>query len=235
MRYVLIFWTLLLSATGLAQHKGAYKIFSSEGKEISFEKMLKLMHKSDLIFFGEIHNDPISHWLELQVVKSLYESNPNLVLAMEMFEADDQVVIDEYLSDLIEERQLLAEAKVWDNYTTDYKPLVDFAREKKLPLIASNIPRRYANIVYRKGIGVLDSLSETSKKFMVPLPIEIDLELKGYKAMITKMGGHGSGNAEDLARSQALKDANMEYFILQRARPVSTILDINGAYHSQDG
>jgi hypothetical protein len=101
-----------------------------------------------------------------------------------MFEADDQIVLDEYLSGIIEERYLLSEAKVWDNYKNDYKPLVEFAKEKKLRAITINVPRRYANLVYRKGIESLNVLPEHARQFIAPLPIEIDLELPYYKNMI---------------------------------------------------
>jgi uncharacterized iron-regulated protein len=225
---------LITSIHCLGQEKPAYRLFDSEGKEVRYEKMIKEIEKADVVFFGEQHNDPISHWMELQVMKSLYEKNNQLTLAMEMFEADDQLVLDEYLKGVIEERHLLSEAKVWDNYKTDYKPLVEFAKEKKLHVVASNIPRRYANLVYRKGIPALDSLPAEGKQWIAPLPFEIDLELPGYKSMITAMGPHASaGTAANMARSQASKDATMAYFILKNKK--DQVYHVNGAYHSQNG
>jgi uncharacterized iron-regulated protein len=231
------FLTLLFSFSFYivsAQDKPAYRLFDSEGKEVRYDKMIKELERADVVFFGEQHNDPISHWMELQVMKSLYEKNNQLTLAMEMFEADDQLVLNEYLVGIIEEKHLLSEAKVWDNYKTDYKPLVDFAKEKKLPVVASNIPRRYANLVYRKGILALDSLPAEGKQWIAPLPFEIDLELPGYKSMITAMGPHASaGTAVNMARSQASKDATMAYFILKNKQGL--VYHVNGSYHSQHG
>jgi uncharacterized iron-regulated protein len=233
MKYLLLF-VLFISLHGFGQEKPAYRLFDSEGKEVRYEKMIKELAKADVVFFGEQHNDPISHWMELQVMKSLYEKNNKLALAMEMFEADDQLVLNEYVVGVIEERHFLAEAKIWDNYKTDYKPLVEFAKDKKLPVVASNIPRRYANLVYRKGIQALDSLPAEGKQWIAPLPFEIDLELPGYKSMITAMGPHASsGTAANMARSQASKDATMAYFILKNKQ--SLVYHINGAYHSQNG
>jgi len=233
MKYTLLLM-LFISIHGFGQEKPAYRLFDSEGKEVRYEKMIKEISTADVVFFGEQHNDPISHWLELQVMKSLYEKNNQLTLAMEMFEADDQLVLNEYLKGVIEERHLLSEAKVWDNYKTDYKPLVDFAKEKKLPVVASNIPRRYANLVYRKGIQALDSLPAEGKQWIAPLPFEIDLELPGYKSMITAMGPHASaGTAANMARSQASKDATMAYFIMKNKQGL--VYHVNGAYHSQNG
>jgi uncharacterized iron-regulated protein len=217
----------------IAQDKPAYRIFSSLGKELKYDTMVKQLIRAEVILFGELHNNPIAHWLELEVAKSLYHHNANLILAMEMFDADNQIILDEYLNGMIEEKHLLSEAKVWDNYATDYKPLVDFAKEKGLKVIASNVPRRYANLVYKNGIDALDSLADEARSWIAPLPIEIDLELEGYKSMITQMKGHGT--PENLAVSQAIKDATMAHFILKNKNHNDVVFHINGAYHSQNG
>jgi len=154
MRFILIL-LLVISVTAKAQDKPAYQIFNKDGKQVSYDKMMKEAGKSSVVLFGELHDNSIDHWLELQVTKDLYTQQPDLALGFEMFEADDQIVLNEYLDGTIEERHLLNEAKVWDNYKNDYKPLIEFAKEKKLPAIATNIPRRYANLVYRKGIESL--------------------------------------------------------------------------------
>jgi uncharacterized iron-regulated protein len=196
--------------------------------------MIESLAQAEVILFGELHDNSINHWLELQVAKDLFALNPRITLGFEMFEADDQIVLDEYLSGIIEERHLLSEAKVWDNYKNDYKPLVEFAKEKKLRAIATNVPRRYANLVYRKDIESLNALPEYARQFIAPLPIEIDLELPGYKNMIQTMGGHGApGSGENIARSQAVKDATMAYFLLQNLTE-GIFIHYHGAYHSQN-
>lgn len=234
-RFLLCIVVICSHVMATAQDKPAYRIFSSEGKELRYNKMVKELARAKVVLFGELHSNPIAHWLELEVAKSLYNGNSNLVLAMEMFEADDQIVLDEYLNGTIEEKHLMSEAKVWDNYKTDYKPLVDFAKAKGLKVIASNIPRRYANLVYRKGLAALDSLPEESRAWIAPLPIEVDLELSGYKNMISQMKGHGGSNPENLATSQAVKDATMAHFILKNEDNDNVVFHVNGAYHSQDG
>ena len=233
--FLLIASMILFGSGVMAQDKPAYTIFSSNGKKATYTRMVKDLTRADVVFFGELHNNPIAHWLELEVAKSLYETNANLVLAMEMFETDDQIVVDEYLKGKIGETHLLSEAKVWDNYQTDYKPLVDFAKINGLKLIATNIPRRYANLVYRKGLSSLDSLSREALAWITPLPIQIDLELSGYKNMIDQMEGHGVGTGKNLAISQAIKDATMAHFILKNKTSDNIIFHINGAYHSQNG
>lgn len=229
----LILFTFLMVQLLSAQDIAAYKIFTKEGKPADYQKMLKVAIDAEVVLFGELHDNSIVHWLQLQLTKDLYQSNKDLSLGFEMFEADDQMVINEYLANWIDEKQLMKEAKVWDNYKTDYKPLLDFAKTNGLPVIAANIPRRYASMVYKKGINHLDSLPQEAKNWIAPLPFEIDLELPGYKDMISGMGGHGSpGSAENMARSQASKDATMAHFILKNRK--GKVLHFNGAYHSQN-
>lgn len=231
-RFISLFF-IIISISVAAQDNPAYTIFEYGGNTTSYNKMLAAAEKADVVFFGEEHNDPISHWLELQVLKSLQQKDNKLTLAMEMFEADDQIVLDEYLKGTIEESHLLKEAKIWNNYKTDYRPLIEFAKERKLSVVASNVPRRYANLVYRKGIGALDSLALEAKNWIAPLPITIDLNLPGYQNMIKTMGAHAkSGSAENMARSQAVKDATMAHFILKNKG--SKVLHLNGSYHSQN-
>jgi uncharacterized iron-regulated protein len=140
--------------------------------------------------------------------------------------------MDEYINGTIEDKHLQSETKVWDNYKTDYKPIVDFAKEKKLRVVATNIPRRYANLVFRKGVEALNTLSEEAKQWIAPLPVEIDLTLPGYKGMMD-MASHGQNmNGENMAKSQALKDATMAYFTLKNRKGL--FVHYHGAYHSQN-
>jgi uncharacterized iron-regulated protein len=210
-----------------------YRIYDSRGKEMSFRKMSKAIEQAEIVFFGELHNNSVAHWLELQVLKMMADSDPDLALGMEMFEADDQLVIDEYFQGIIQEKHFLKEAKFWDNYKTDYKPLVEFARSQNIPLIATNIPQRYANLVYRKGLPALNELDPAALSYMCPLPFPVDFSLPNYVGMMEMMGGHGSQNSQNFVLAQAIKDATMAHFILQHLK--SRMLHVNGAYHSMDG
>ena len=110
-----------------AQELEAYRLYDGEGKEVDFGKMSLTLSKSDVILFGELHNDPIGHWLQLELAKSLIESN-KLVLGAEWFESDDQVIINEFLNGSATQDHLKKEAKVWPNYDTDYRPIIEFCK-----------------------------------------------------------------------------------------------------------
>jgi uncharacterized iron-regulated protein len=149
-----------------------------------------------------------------------------------MFEADNQLLLDEYLGGIITEAKFEDEARLWQNHETDYKPLLQFAFEHGIPFIATNVPRRYANLVYREGFEGLDSLSAIARQYLPPLPVAYDPALPGYQAML-EMGQMGHGKvSENLPKAQAIKDATMGYFILKNWSPGKKFLHFNGAYHS---
>lgn len=223
---------LLVSTISFGQQE-AFVIYNSKGKKSSFKKLVKATQEKSFIFFGEYHNNPICHWLQLELTKELYSRHKkDLVLGAEMFEADNQFIINEYLRDLISSTNFQDEVRLWPNYNTDYKPLLEFARENKLPFVATNIPRRYANMVYKKGLESLNDLSDLAKGYIVPLAsFEFDSTVKCYRDMITSMGDHGS---TDIAKAQAIKDATMSHFILRNSTSTSVFLHYNGAYHSDN-
>ena len=152
-------------------------------------------------------------------------------MGAEMLESDNQLQLNQYLAGAITQEQLDSTARLWPNYKTDYKPLVDFAKANKIPFIATNVPRRYASKVYKGGFETLESLTIEEKKMMAPLPIAYDKSLPGYVKMVEEMGGHGG---ENLPKAQAIKDATMAWFISQNLLKDSVFLHYNGTYHSDN-
>lgn len=226
---------VFLSGIAMKSDKPAYQFFNLKGKAVDYKEVLQDALKADIVFFGELHNAPICHWLELELTKDLYaEKADKLVIGAEMFETDNQLLLDEYLSGEIKERNFEDEAKLWKNYKTDYKPLVKFALENEIPFIATNIPRRYASLVNKKGLEGLDSLSNEAKAFLPPLPIVFDPELKGYKEMVEMMKEAGGHDTLHIAKAQAIKDATMAYFILQNWKEGKAFIHYNGTYHSDN-
>ena len=225
-------FSIFLFATiiSVAQDKKAYQIFDKKGKKSSYEKVLKASEKTDVVLFGEIHDNSVVHWLQLEFTKDLAQRKP-LVLGAEMLEADNQKQLDQYLKGEINQKQLDSSARLWKNYKTDYKPLVDFAKDKKINFIATNVPRRYASLVFKKDLVALDSLSALEKSWIAPLPIEFDINLPGYKGMMSMQGGHAG---EKMPKAQAIKDATMAYFINKNRKENSVFIHYNGTYHSDN-
>lgn len=229
MKYTLSSLLLIAVISMSFSDKMAYQLFSEKGKKVKYDKMIKEMQDADVVLFGELHNNPISHWMQLEVSKSLLDKNP--VFGAEMFEADNQVMMSEYMDGYISSQNFEDQMRLWKNNATDYQPLVELAKENNRPFIATNVPRRYASVVFREGIDGLDKLSDEAKSWMAPLPFEIDMELPGYKAMLEMGMGHGGDN---IVQSQALKDATMAYFILENREQGDVFIHFNGTYHSNN-
>ena len=192
--------------------------------------MIKQMGKADIVMFGELHNNPIVHWLQYEATADLSKQR-KLTLGAEMFEADNQKQLNDYLAGRIDQKEYDTVARLWNNYKTDYKPLVDFAKENKLKFIATNVPRRYASNIFRGGFESLETLSNEERNWVAPLPIKYDETLPGYVKMKEMMGGHGGDN---LPKAQAIKDATMSYFILKNREASNLFIHYNGAYHSDN-
>lgn len=220
-----------------AQDKPAYALFDDKGNSITYRELIRQLARHDVVFLGEMHNCPVTHWLEYEITRSLHAIHKDkLVIGAEMFESDNQLIIDEYMQGYITEDRFEAETRLWDNYFTDYRPVVWFAKKNAIPFVATNIPRRYANSVKNRGLEALDAFSDEARTYMAPLPIPFEYdEEKSRKAfgMMLLMGGKTDGDLKRLAQAQAIKDATMAWFIARNlSAPNTKLLHLNGSYHS---
>ena len=232
LRNILIMSAILISNVVVAG-KPAYMLYNAKGKTVKYNKMLKQASKADIVLFGELHNNPISHWLQYELTRDLHSIyGDSLILGAEMFESDNGLILNEYVTGVIRTRNFEAEAKLWPNYKTDIKPLVEFARENKLQFVATNVPRRYAAMVNFGGFEALEELSDEAKKLLPPLPVAFDPDLPQYLKMSEMMGQMGNHANNNLVKAQALKDATMAHFILENYKPGKIFLHFHGSFHS---
>jgi uncharacterized iron-regulated protein len=241
---VIVFQLLCLKGWAQAAPE-AYRLYDSKGNPVTYEKMLKDLAKQDVVFVGEMHNCVISHWLELCILKSLHQFHgKQLAVGMEMLESDNQIIIDEYQKGQITSERFEDEMRLWPNYSTDYEPLVDFTCEQNLPLVATNVPRRYANAVKNHGIDFLDSLSDEAKRYLPPLPISYQQNEQAGAAfgLMAQLSKGKKSNPEWLSQSQAVKDATMAWNIALtlnggagKKAVASHLIHFNGNYHTDSG
>ena len=230
-----LFLTLCWTLQAQNVNKRMYVLYDAQGKEITYPQLVKELAKAEVVFLGEIHNCSVTHWLHLQLVQSLYGIHEkDLTIGAEMFEADNQLLVDEYLKSQINFECLEAETRLWPNYSTDYEPILYFAKEHHIPFVATNVPRRYANVVKEKGLEYLDSLSDEAKRYLPELPISFtfDSEKEGMFSMMRMMGGKET-DTKQLAQAQAIKDATMAWFIAKTFR--GHFIHLNGCLHSDMG
>lgn len=212
-----------------------YRIYDTRAqREITLQQLTDALQNTDVVFFGEEHNDSVAHVLEYELLKAMDERYEGVALSMEMFVSDDQLVLDEYLSNIITERNLSKDAVLWNNYK-DYRPMVEYAKTHHLPVLAANAPSRYTNRVTREGLESLQALDKSARSLLAPLPIDT-LTGAYFDKFAGLMGGHeGMGNLK-IYQSQNLWDATMAYRIskLAKKKSVKKILHLNGRFHSDE-
>ena len=228
--FLFAFLFTIISGDLLSQNDRAFLIYNSKGKKVSYKKMRKMALSGEYVFFGEYHDNPISHWLELELMKALHEKHgENLKIGFEMFEQDQQMLLNDFMIGKIADKDFKDSCRLWPNYKTDYQPLIQYAKENKLFCLASNVPRRYASMLYKKGRAALDSLSDVDKAYMAPLDFVVDSTLSQYSALL-EAGQHMGGGR--LMEAQAFKDATMAHFIMLNKSVGQVFYHLNGAYHS---
>ncbi|MDA3942519.1 MAG: ChaN family lipoprotein [Bacteroidetes bacterium] len=227
--------TIFIIFSAFRSDMPAYQLYNQKGKRANFKKLLKEASKADIVFFGELHNNPISHWLQLELTQALHAIHGNkLILGAEMIETDNQEALNYYLQDKIDADSLKSTARLWANFKTDYKPLVDLAKENKLDFIGTNVPRRYASMVFKGGFEVLDTLPQNDKNWIAPLPIDYEPNLPSYQEMMEMMGGMSNHSSENFPKAQAIKDATMAWKIAENWNKGQFFIHYNGSFHSDD-
>jgi uncharacterized iron-regulated protein len=223
------------------------RVFDTQRETFTdFEAMLADLARADVVFVGEQHGDRHTHRLEVAILAGLLRRGADVTVSLEMFERDAQAALDKYLRGERSEEEFLAESRPWPRYATDYRPLVEMARAHEWPVLASNVPRRLAQLVAKDGRDAIDALPEADRAL-----IARDLECPEdayYTRFVETMGSHpvaGEDQEATEARmlryywSQCIKDETMAESIAaavegagERRGPV---VHYNGAFHSDFG
>ena len=175
-----------------------FRVFTGDGEPASLEDVTQAMAEAQAVLVGETHTDPVGHWIEAELLRRMLEwygageesgALRTVALSLEMFERDVQSVLDEYLQDLITEEQFEASARPWEYYDPDYRPMVEMAKTRGIPVIAANAPRRYVNRVTRLGRDALLDLSPQARASLPPLPFPPPSEAyrAEWNALISEM------------------------------------------------
>ncbi len=223
----------------LAYSEDQFRAYDGKGVQVTLTDIVTAAGNADVIFFGELHDDAVAHAIQAEAFRRIvdkYSANRGVVLSLEMFERDVQTVLDEYLASMITEQHFLASSRPWGNYKTDYRPLVELAKEKHIPVIAANAPRRYVNMVSRGGRGKLDGLSKDARAWLPPLPFgDPSPEYsKKFKALMGPSAEAQMG-IDNILSSQSLWDASMAYWISRALKTRKNALDVhlNGGFHTE--
>lgn len=211
---------------------------ADSGKELNAAQLAKRLQKYDVVFFGEFHDQGEIHAAEAELLQAMHKlQGDKLALSMEMFEADNQEKLDKFLAGDLSEEDFLATSRPWPRYKTDYAPLVNFAKEQKMPVLAANVPRFLAAHV-AKNNGSVAGIEEQYLQF---LPKHTYTPEGAYKdKFYAQMSSPAAPMKMPPARlaavyaAQCLKDDKMAESIaaFDDAHQNMQILHINGCFHS---
>lgn len=240
--FKLAFLVLSLGISGLAQipfSEQQFRAFDRNGKPVSTDEIVQAIGGNEAIFLGELHDDAVGHAIQAELFRrtvAKYSVDRRIALSLEMFERDVQIVLDEYLAGLITENHFMLSSRPWGNYKWDYRPLVELAKEKKLPVFAANAPRRYINMVSRNGREALNDLSKEARKSLPPLPY--GEPSAAYSAKFKALMGpspEAQMGIDKILASQSLWDASMAHtvysFLKDTKNPL--IIHLNGGFHTE--
>jgi uncharacterized iron-regulated protein len=199
----------------------------------------------DVVFYGERHGHPGVHLQQMKLLRALVERNPHWVLSLEQFERDVQGVVDDYVAHRIGETTLIDKGRAWSNYGASYRPLLLFAREHQLPVVAAEAPGWAISCVGQWGPAILDRFTPLERTWVAE---EVHVEPGAYQdkfmAFLGDSGAHGGGKAgtpESAAKAQrsfaaqVARDDTMAESIERalRQHPGYKVLHLTGSFHSE--
>lgn len=231
--------TSISTFSQIAYDEAQFRVFDALGNSRTVTDIVAAGDANEVIFLGEMHDDAVGHAVQAEIFRRIVErfgTTREIALSLEMFERDVQIVVDEYLTGLISEQHFLLSSRPWGNYKWDYRPLVELAKEKRLPVIAANAPRRYINMVSRNGRSSLNGLSKDAKRWVAPLPYSEPSER--YSAKFKALMGpspEAQMGLNNILSSQALWDATMAHsiygFLKSKKRPL--VVHLVGSFHTE--
>lgn len=218
-------------------------ITDNEGSLLSINQLATELESADVVVIGEYHGHNGAHLLQYLVQSALFRQRPEQLLSMEQFTLTDQPELNEYLAGDSGEEELIADTDAWSNYKASYRPLVEFSKNRNLPVIAANAPADIVRCVGRNGESHLEQL-EASQRSQLPDQPLVDTQAYRNKFFEALGGGHGSGDdqsgpserLENSYRAQLLRDNTMADQVITglEKNPDHQLIHVTGTFHSED-
>ncbi|OAN18665.1 hypothetical protein A3K86_07200 [Photobacterium jeanii] len=212
-----------------------YTIRSPQGEVLSVTQLADAVKDADIVLVGEWHGHPAAHLLQAQLLAAMYSNNSNIALSMEQFTRDKQTVVDDYLQGKLGEAELKKQGNAWPNYTSDYRPLVEFAKANKLDVIAANAPKPIVRCIGKFGGDYLAKLPANERAWVAD---SLTLSKDAYQEKFIRSMHHGNEakTLRQFAAQTAWDDTMAESMVNYLANhPNTQILHTAGLFHVAEG
>jgi uncharacterized iron-regulated protein len=214
------------------------RVYDTQRKRFTdFEMMSADLARTDVVLVGEQHDDANTHRLERAILEGFARRHVPVSLSLEMFERDVQESVDTYIGGTVAEADFLKGSRPWPRYASDYRPLVEFAKAHKWPVVAANVPRRIASDIARGGRSAVDALSAADRKLAAT-----DLQCphdEYFTRFAESMGTHpaaGAGSASGSAPGTPSADSTTErYYWAQCVKDETMAESIASAFAKLEG
>ena len=209
------------------------------GQTYTNQEILQQLVKAKVVYLGETHDSAEDHQAQLAILREMQRQNRKIAIAMEMFQRPFQSAIDNYLAGKLTEEQLVEQTEYdrrWRFPWESYAPILRFAKENQLPVLALNTPSEVTRKVARQG---LESLTAEEKKHIPPIS-EIRTDNAEYRQLLLEVfqqhqkAAQGNSTAfERFLQAQVLWDETMAEKIAEfvKANPDYQVVVLAGKGH----
>lgn len=200
------------------------------GQVIRMDDVMRELALQDVVYLGEEHHNRYHIEAALQVMRGLIERGRKPGLAMEMFGWDSQPALDRYASGQERDRSVFIEQshwlKNWGGPFEDYEPLVQFAKDRQLSLVALNPPKGLVKMVMKKGLVSARSDPEMAQWGMKEETI-VDDPLYRERIITQLQQCHGGGESlyQSMYEASMVRDEGMAKTIVERLATIRSAQD----------
>jgi len=231
--FLLIFLAAGAAPAAPADSLSVYDLRDS--RRVALADLIPELLQRRIVIVGEQHTDESHHRAQLRVIQALQEAGAKVAVGLEMFRKDSQGALDRWTAGDISPREF--EAIYYDNWNYPwpaYRPIFEYARAQKIPMIGLNVAREITRQVARQGF---QSLSEEQRGQLSDVACNIDEEYMRYIRSVYGAHAHGDMNFTFFCEAQMVWDSAMAVHALRYLtfHPDATVVILTGVGHAQKG
>lgn len=205
----------------------------NQRQQTMMSELVPELKKNRIILVGEQHSHKTHHMAQLMVIQALHQADANVAVALEMFRDDSQNSLDRWIAGQMSDSEF--ERIYYDNWNfpySAYRPIFEYAKEKKIPLIGLNLPRKITRQVSRRGF---QSLSKEEKGKLSEVTCRVDEAYMNYIRKAFGAHAHGDLNFTYFCEAQLVWDNAMAINILNylNTNPDAVVVVLTGTGHAQ--
>ncbi len=208
-----------------------------QGKALPFSTLITSLAQNRVVFVGEIHDRYDHHLHQLAVLQALHQRNPKLAIGVEWFQQPFQPVVNDYLAGKLTEVEFLRRSEYFERWGYDYRqlrPILEYAKTNRLPVIALNAP---VELTRKVSQGGLEALSKAERAQLPPIIRPADTAYQTRLRKVFEAHSQDSQQFERFMLVQRIWDETMAYNVARylQAHPEHRMAVFAGVGHISDG